>query len=357
MRKLLAAALSLALISGAFAQQINGGGSGSVTSIATACGVSGGTITTTGTIQSNVSVSLQTGANYAFQDSDCGKLINLNNAANQTPTIAAANSGSLLFTAGGYVNVCNQGAGTQTITPTTSTIGGAATYVLAAGSAASPKCVGIISDGTNYQVVPSSATASSVTPGTHGSYSTSWFYGTWPYQVVSATQAANQLYVYPFYVSSTISPQTFNIWVTTGVVASNYMAGIYSDANGKPANGAASCVPASHAATASNGVVSTLTLSGCTLTQGWYWMGVNVSGAISTFSLGGTAGTAADASGAYLMGADTASKIFGAGTVANQGTKCLFFASAEASGTMPTLSSPLWSTNTAPVCPHVAIGL
>lgn len=97
-----------------------------------------------------VTISSQTGANYAFVASDFGKLVNLSNASNQVPTIAVASA----LGASWFVQACNQGAGTQTITPTTSTIGGAATYVLPAGSAASPQCVGIVSDGTNYQVVP-----------------------------------------------------------------------------------------------------------------------------------------------------------------------------------------------------------
>lgn len=129
-------------------------GSGTVTSVATSCGATGGTITTSGTIKAAVTASSQTGANYAFQDSDCGKLINLSNASAQAPTLAAAGSGGLLFSAGGFVQVCNQGAGVQTLTPTTSTIGGAATYPLGAGSAKSPTCIAIVSDGTNYQVVP-----------------------------------------------------------------------------------------------------------------------------------------------------------------------------------------------------------
>lgn len=97
-----------------------------------------------------IAVSSQTGANYAFVSSDFGKLINLSNVANQIPTLPVASAlGTNWFT-----QACNQGAGTQTITPTTSTIGGAANYVLAAGAASAPKCVGIVSDGTNYQVIP-----------------------------------------------------------------------------------------------------------------------------------------------------------------------------------------------------------
>lgn len=99
-----------------------------------------------------VTPSSQTGANYAFVSSNFGQLINLSNAANQIPTLPQA--GSTGFPANWYVQACNQGAGTQTITPTTSTIGGASTFVLPAASAGAPACVGIVSDGTNYQVFP-----------------------------------------------------------------------------------------------------------------------------------------------------------------------------------------------------------
>jgi hypothetical protein len=93
----------------------------------------------------------QTGANYAFQSTDRAKVVYLSNGSNQVPTIAAA-TGS--FGSGWFTSACNTGAGTQTITPTTSTIGGAATFVLPAASAARPACVTIISDGTNYRVYP-----------------------------------------------------------------------------------------------------------------------------------------------------------------------------------------------------------
>jgi hypothetical protein len=123
---------------------------GTVTSIATTCGVSGGTITTTGTIQATTTPNPQTGTNYPIVTTDCGKVVNLSNASNQIPTLPQA--GSAGFLTGWATEVCNQGAGTQTITPATSTIGGAATYVLAAGTAAAPKCIGVVSDGVNYQL-------------------------------------------------------------------------------------------------------------------------------------------------------------------------------------------------------------
>jgi hypothetical protein len=98
---------------------------------------------------------VETGANPALPSSDQAKVVYLNNGSNQVPTIAQA-TGS--FGAGWFATYCNIGAGTQTITPTTSTIGGAATLLIPAGSAARPQCYNLISDGTNYLLVPSSGT-------------------------------------------------------------------------------------------------------------------------------------------------------------------------------------------------------
>lgn len=108
--------------------------------------------------------SLQTGSNYAFQSTDRAKVIYLSNASPQVPTIAQA-TGS--FGSGWFTTACNINTGTQTITPTTSTIGGASTYVLPAGTAAAPSCVSMVSDGTDYLLVPNITTnASLLTSGT-----------------------------------------------------------------------------------------------------------------------------------------------------------------------------------------------
>lgn len=143
---------------------------GTVTSIATSCGISGGPITATGTISSNSNPTVQSGSNYAFLTGDCGSIVYLSNGSNQIPTIPQA--GTTGFATGWYVEACNIGAGTQTITPATSTIGGAATFVLPAGSAAAPKCVGINSDGTNYKLDLTGpytiGTAASAATGTSG---------------------------------------------------------------------------------------------------------------------------------------------------------------------------------------------
>lgn len=132
-----------------------GGGSGSVTSVAPGSGIAstitatapGAPITTTGTLYSAHITNAQTGTSYAIQDSDRAKLITASNTAAQAYTIAQAGAASA-FQTGWYTDVANIStaqAGVVTITPTTSTINGAATLVLARGQS-----VRITSDGTNY---------------------------------------------------------------------------------------------------------------------------------------------------------------------------------------------------------------
>lgn len=103
-----------------------------------------------------VTTSVQSGTNYAIVTGDQAKVVYLSNASNQIPTIAQA--GTTGFATGWFMSACNIAAGTQTITPATSTIGGASTYLLPPGSALSPRCVTILSDGTNYLVFPAGNT-------------------------------------------------------------------------------------------------------------------------------------------------------------------------------------------------------
>jgi len=116
------------------------------------------------TLSSTSAFTTQTGANYPIVATDVFTVLYLNNASNQVPTIPQA--GTTGFETGKYLEVCNIGAGTQTITPATSTIGGAANYALPAGSAASPKCIGVNSDGTNYKLDLTGVGAALVASGT-----------------------------------------------------------------------------------------------------------------------------------------------------------------------------------------------
>lgn len=135
---------------------ISAGGTGTVTSVAPGAGLTttiiasppGSAITTLGTISSAQTVNAQTGTSYAIADADRAVLLTASNAAAQAYTIAQAGASSA-FQSGWWVDVSNKSttvAGVVTITPTTSTINGAATLVLRQGQS-----VRIVSDGTNYQ--------------------------------------------------------------------------------------------------------------------------------------------------------------------------------------------------------------
>ena len=91
-------------------------------------------------------VNAQTGTTYTFLASDAAKLVTFSNAAAIAATLPVASTTG--FGSTWYVDVQNIGAvghGWVTITPTTSTIDGAATLVVQAGSGTR-----IFSDGTNY---------------------------------------------------------------------------------------------------------------------------------------------------------------------------------------------------------------
>jgi|SRR5208282_2360494 hypothetical protein len=89
-----------------------------------------------------VAVNAQVGTSYTILSSDRSKLVTLKNASAVAVTLPQAGAS---FPAGWVATFSNQGAGTVTITPTTSTINGASTVVLLTGQS-----VDIISDGTNY---------------------------------------------------------------------------------------------------------------------------------------------------------------------------------------------------------------
>lgn len=132
---------------------VGGSGSGTVTSVDASGGVetaSGSAITSTGTIRQSELVNPQTGTTYTYLTGDRGKLVTHSNASAIAATLPQATG---TFPAGWRMRVKNKGAGTLTITPTTSTIDGAATLVLTTGQWAV-----ITSDGANYQ-------ATSYTPG------------------------------------------------------------------------------------------------------------------------------------------------------------------------------------------------
>jgi hypothetical protein len=91
-------------------------------------------------------VNAQTGTTYTVLTGDRGKLVTYNNAAAVAVTLPQANTTT--FAAGWFHFAENLGAGEVTITPTTSTINGAATLILQRGQWAL-----IVSDGANYRAL------------------------------------------------------------------------------------------------------------------------------------------------------------------------------------------------------------
>lgn len=93
-----------------------------------------------------VSVNAQTGTTYTILASDRGKLVTLSNAGAIAVTLPVATGAG--FPAGWSAFISNIGAGTATLTPTTSTIDGAASLTLATNAS-----ILLVSDGTNYFTV------------------------------------------------------------------------------------------------------------------------------------------------------------------------------------------------------------
>jgi hypothetical protein len=90
-------------------------------------------------------VNAQTGTTYTVSVDDYGKLVTFSNGSPVAVTLPQATTTFGTFNS----YFCNIGAGLVTITPTTSTINGAASINLATS-----QCLQAVSDGTNYQIFP-----------------------------------------------------------------------------------------------------------------------------------------------------------------------------------------------------------
>ncbi len=125
-------------------------------------------------------VNAQTGTTYTYVTGDFGKLITHSNAAAIAGTLPQC--GSTGFTAGSFhFDVMNTGAGTLTITPTTSTIDGVSTLVLTTGSGAHVVC-----DGTNWNTWHGGGGGSN-TPGAWQNITGGAFSGGWTQQTSADT--------------------------------------------------------------------------------------------------------------------------------------------------------------------------
>ncbi len=101
-----------------------------------------------------ISIDAQTGTTYTILAADKGKLVTFSNGSPVAVTLPIASS----FTSPFWFYTENKGAGAATITPTTSTINGASTLVLAQNQG-----VLVVSDGTNYQILRGKAANVSLT--------------------------------------------------------------------------------------------------------------------------------------------------------------------------------------------------
>lgn len=128
-----------------------------VASVGTGCGLT----TSSAGVIANATINAQVGTTYTVLSTDCGVFVSLNNASAIAVTLPQA-TGS--FTTGWYSTFTNIGVGTVTITPTTSTIDGAASLTLKTNQS-----VDVISNGTNYITArgrPTSVACADLTNGT-----------------------------------------------------------------------------------------------------------------------------------------------------------------------------------------------
>lgn len=141
-------------------------GTGTVTSITPGNGLTstltatapGSAVTATGTLSGAHKVNLQTGTTYAITDSDRAFLVSYSNASAVAASIAQAGAANQ-FQAGWFSFQQNRGAGTVTLTPTTSTIDGVASVQMPTNTG-----FALFSDGSNYYTMRGLNTNYTITP-------------------------------------------------------------------------------------------------------------------------------------------------------------------------------------------------
>lgn len=147
----------------------SGGGGGAVSSVSGGCGVSVTPTTGATVVSANFTARNNTATTDTLLGSDCGTVVTESNAS--AVAVGIAQAGTTGFASGYYTTVKNKGVGLVTITPTTSTIDGAATLTLAQNQS-----VDLYSDGTNYVTLPGRPPANStltIASGSTASLSTS----------------------------------------------------------------------------------------------------------------------------------------------------------------------------------------
>ncbi len=132
---------------------INNGGGGTVSSVATGCGLAGGPISTSGTISASIAVAAKS-ANYTVAAGDCGVLLSMTGSN----AFTLPQAGSAGFGSNWHVRLQNGGSGTVTVaTAGSSFYGGGysgSSLNLAAGEIAL-----LVSDGANWNVANNAPSA------------------------------------------------------------------------------------------------------------------------------------------------------------------------------------------------------
>jgi hypothetical protein len=126
-------------------------GGGAVSSVTGGCGLTISPTTGAVVASANATARNNTTTSDTLVTGDCGALVTESNAS--PVAVGVAQAGSAGFLTGFYTTVKNKGAGLVTITPTTSTIDGAANLTLTQNQS-----VDIVSDGTNYFTLPGRST-------------------------------------------------------------------------------------------------------------------------------------------------------------------------------------------------------
>lgn len=171
---------------------------GTVTSLTGACGVtaSPSTITTTGSFSANVTATTNSGTTDTITNALCGQVREQSNAASGAISITTAG-----FVSGNYFTVKNVNAGVATYTPTSGTIGGAATLVCQNGQSSD-----VFFDGTNFITLGNTCglgTASTANTGTSG--------GTLPFLNGTNTFSGTQTFGSVFGTVTTQSGTTYTL--------------------------------------------------------------------------------------------------------------------------------------------------
>lgn len=125
----------------------NGSSSGGVSSVTAGVGLTASPTTGAVVVSAAVTARTNTATTDTIVGSDAGTVVTESNASAVAVSIAQA--GTTGFASGQYWTVKNLGAGTVTITPTTSTIDGSATLTLTTNQS-----IDIYSNGTNYITLP-----------------------------------------------------------------------------------------------------------------------------------------------------------------------------------------------------------